>query len=159
LKAIPQTEGDEPDFSDEDFSESRTFKRSIPKAQRLELLIYLQNRKGEKVKTEFGGKEVELSAEELLRGDFNAGIISIEQEDSPVLENNYHEIDGVNGILMVTNVSFDAGKSIKPTNDIRVIWGTFRLFKGNVQQITFSIEGKRTQLESMMKIINSLKFS
>lgn len=96
---------------------------------------------------------------DLLLLDFIGEISLVKQANSPALEANYYEIDGVNGILEVMNVSFDAGKSVKPTNDIRVIWGTYRLFKGNVQQINFTIEGKRTQLETMKKIIDSLKFS
>ena len=159
LKAIPQTEDDKPDFSAEDYSESRNFKRTIPKASSLKMSIDLRNIKGEKVKTEYSGKEVELSPADLLLLDFIGDSNAVKQADSPALEANYHEIDGVNGSLVVMNVSFDAGKSMKPTNNIRVIWGTYRLFKGNVQKIMFSIEGKRTQLETMMKIINSLKFS
>ena len=159
LKAIPQTADEKPNFSDDDFSESRAFKRSIPKAQRLEISVYLRNMKDETVKTENKGKEYNLTPADMLLLDFIGDSSAVKRADSSALEANYHEIDGVNGSLSVMNVSSNAGKSIKPTNDIRVIWGTYRLFKGNVQQMTFSIEGKRTQLETMMKIINSLKFS
>ena len=159
LKAIPRTADDEPNPSDEDFSESRTFKRSMPKASSLEMSIYLRNVKGEKVKTERNGKPIELTPDELLLLDFIADSEGVKRADSPVLEADFHEIDGVNGSLVVMNAAFNAGKSIKPTNDIRVIWGTYQLFKGNVRQMMFSIEGKRTQLETMKKIINSLKFT
>lgn len=159
LKAIPQMEDEKPNFSEDDYSESRTFKRSIPKASRLEMSVWLRNMKGEKAKTERNGKPIELSVEELLLLDFIGDSSAVKRADSPALEADYHEIDEVTGVLSVSNASFDAGKSVKPTNDIRVIWGTYRLFKGNVQQMMFSIEGKRTQLDTMMKIINSLKFS
>lgn len=159
LKEIPQTEDDKPNLSDEDYSESRTFKRSKTKASRLELSIDLRNTKGEKVKTEYSGKEVELSPEDLLLLTFIGDSRNVEDADSPALEAKYHEIDGVNGVLAIINASFDAGKSVKPTNDIMVIWGTYRLFKGNVQHITFSVRGKRTQLETMKKIIDSFKLS
>lgn len=159
LKAIPQMEDEKPNFSEDDYNESKVFKRSIPKASRLEMYVYLRNFKGETVKTENKGKDYNMTPADLLLLDFIGEISLVKQANSPALEANYYEIDGVNGILEVMNVSFDAGKSVKPTNDIRVIWGTYRLFKGNVQQINFTIEGKRTQLETMKKIIDSLKFS
>jgi hypothetical protein len=115
--------------------------------------------KGETVKTENKGKEYNLTPEDLLLLDFIGDSNAVKRADNTALEANYHEIDGVNGSLLVMNVASTAGKTVKPTNDIRVIWGTYRLFKGNVQKMMFSIEGKRTQLETMMKIINSLKFS
>jgi hypothetical protein len=159
LKAIPQMEDEKPNFSEDDYNESKVFKRSIPKASRLEMYVYLRNFKGETVKTENKGKDYNMTPADLLLLDFIGEISLVKQANSPALEANYYESDGVNGILEVMNVSFDAGKSVKPTNDIRVIWGTYRLFKGNVQQINFTIEGKRTQLETMKKIIDSLKFS
>lgn len=159
LKVIPQMEDEKPNFSEDDYNESRVFKRSIPKASQLEMYVYLRNFKGEKAKTERDGKPIELTPEELILLDFIADRRDVESADSPVLEAIPHDIDGVTGSLVVMNVSFAAGKSVKPTNDIRVIWGTYRLFKGNVQQINFTIEGKRTQLETMKKIIDSLRFS
>lgn len=158
LKAIPPEE-DEPSQTDEDFTEMIGFKRSIPKASSLEMSVYLRNVRGEKIKTERNGKPVELTADEMLLLDFIGDSAEVKKADSPALEATLYEIDGLKGSLVIMNADFNAGKSIKPTNDIRVIWGTYRLSKGNVQQIMFSIEGKRTQLETMKKIINSLKFN
>ncbi len=95
--------------------------------------IYLRNSKGETLKTENKGKELNLTPEELLFLDFMGDSESVERTDSPVLETNYHTIDGVTGLLVVRNASLSAGKTVRPTNDITVIWGTYRLFKGNVQ--------------------------
>lgn len=159
LIAIPKTEDEKPDFSEDDYSESFAFERSKPKAARLETSISLRNIKGEKVKTERSGKPIELTPEELLLIDFNVNSIELNNTESPILETKYHEIDGVKGILVVFNASFDAGKSINPSNDIFVVWATYRLFKGNVERRYFTIRGKRTKLETMMRIINSLKFS
>ena len=66
LKEIPRTEEETSNPSDENFSESRSFKRSTPKASRLEMLIYLRNAKGETVKTENKGKEYNLTPADLL---------------------------------------------------------------------------------------------
>lgn len=159
LKETTSKEENEPISTDGNFTESRTFERSTPKASRLQLSVYLRNAKGEKIKTENNGKEVELSPEQLLTLDYIGDSGDAKRADSPTVEADYQEIDGVNGIFVVRNVSWDAGKTVKSTNDIRVIWGTYRLFRGNVQQIMFSVEGKRTQLETMKKIINSLKFN
>lgn len=159
LKAVPKTEDEKPDFSEDDYSETITFERSKPKAARLETSISLRNIKGEKVKTRRNGNPIELTPDELLLIDFNVNSMQANDAESRVLEAKYHEIDGVKGILVVFNSSVDAGKSINPTNDVYVVWGTYRLFKGNVERRDFTIKGKRTQLETMMKIINSLKFS
>lgn len=158
LKAIPPEE-DEPNQTDEDFTETMGFKRSIPKASSLEMSVYLRNVKGEKIKTERNGEPVELTADEMLLLNFIGDSAEVKRADSSALEATLNEIDGLKGSLVIMNADFNAGKSIKSTNDIRVIWGTYRLFKGNVQQLMFSIEGKRTQLETMKKIINSLKFN
>lgn len=159
LKAVPQTEDEKPDFSEKDFSESRNFKRSVPKAQSLKMSVDLRNFNGETVKTESNGKEYILTPADLLRLDASADSRAAEEADSPIVEANDHEIDGVNGSLVVMNASRTARKTVKPTNDIVVIWGTYRLFKGNVQKVMVTIEGKRTQLETMKKIIDSLKFN
>jgi hypothetical protein len=159
LKAVPQTEDEKPDFSEKDFSESRNFKRSVPKTQSLKMSVDLRNFDGETVKTESNGKEYILTPADLLRLDASADSRAAEEADSSILEANDHEIDGVNGSLVVMNATRAAGKSVKPTNDIVVIWGSYRLFKGNVQKVMVTIEGKRTQLETMKKIIDSLKFA
>lgn len=159
LKTIPKPDDEKPDFTEDDYSESFTFERLKPKAARLEVFVNLRNIKGERVKTERDGKPIELTPEELVVIDFNVNSRDANDAESNILEAKYHEIDGVKGVLLVANSAVDAGKSIDPKNKIRVFWGTYRISKGNVQQMIFSIEGKRTHLETMMKIINSLKFN
>lgn len=158
IKEIPSTEDSDSNSSDGNFSESRTYRRSVPKAQRIEISIYLRNSKGEKIKTERDGKPIELTPLELMLLDFAGDTSALKNPDSPVVEAKFYDIGEETGSLVVMNNSPAAGKSVKPTNDIRVIWGIYRLFKGNVQQIMFSLEGKRAQLATMMKIIDSMKF-
>ena len=158
LKAIPQGELDKL-TSEENYIEMMTLKRLTPKALKLEMSVFLRNVFDAKVKTERNGNPVEMTAEELLVEGFIMDSMNVKRADSPLLEAKYLEIDGVKGTLVIANTDFKAGKSIKPTNDIEVIWGTFRLSKGNVQHLMFSVTGKRTQIETMKKIINSLKFS
>lgn len=156
LKETTEKPEDEPIPNDENFGESRTFARS--KASRLVLSIDVTNWKGEKVKTEYESGEVELSPEQLLALDHIGDTTAMKRADSTMLEADYLEIDGITGIFAIMNKSSRLGKTIKPTNEIIMVWGTYRIFKGNVQRITVSLEGQRKQLETMKKIINSLNF-
>jgi hypothetical protein len=160
LKETTQIEEDKPMPADGNFGETRTFERlSVPNAPRFELSVDLTNWKGEKIKTENNSGEVELSPEQMLKLDYIGDSGDVKRADSPTLEANYLEIDGLTGVFVVRNMSSGAGKTVKPNNKILVIWGTYRVFKGNVQRIAVSIEGQRKQLGTMKEIINSLKFT
>ncbi len=160
LKETTQIEEDKPIPADGNFGEMRTFERiSGPNAPRFELLIDLTSWKGEKIKTEYNGGEVEQSPEQMLTLDYIGDSGDVKRADSPTLEANYLEIDGLTGVFVIRNMTSGAGKTVKPNNKILVIWGTYRVFKGNVQRIAVSIEGQRKQLATMKKIINSLKFN
>lgn len=124
----------------------------------LDLSVNVTSWKGEKVKTEFESGKVELSPEQMLQLDFIGDTSGVEKADSPQIEAKYLEIDGQKGIFSVRNLSLEAGKTIKPENTILVVWGTYRVFKGNVQQVIVGFEGKRKDLEVMKKVINSFKF-
>lgn len=151
-------EEEEPSSDDGSYNESRTYKRATKvKTQQIELSISLRNWKGETVKTVYSGKEVELTPEKLLALDYIGDSNNVQRADSPALESDYEEISGVLGITFLANQRPEAGKSIKSSNEILTGWGTYRLYKGNVQQITFSMTGRRTNLETMKKIINSMK--
>lgn len=158
LKEILQPE-EEPTIAGGDFTESRDFKRLTPAASRLDLLIMLRNFPGETVKTENQGKEYNMTPKDMLLLEYIGDSRDLESPESPTIEANYHTIDGVEGVFALRNLTPGAKKTLKATNKILVVWGTYRLFKGNVQQITFGLEGKRTQLETMKKIINSIKFN
>lgn len=157
LKETTEKQEDEPIPEDGNFGESRTFARS--NASRLEMSVDLTNWKGEKVKTEYNGKEVELSPEQLLELDYIGDSNDVKRPDSPTLEANYLEIDELAGVFVIRNITSGARKTVKPNNKILVIWGTYRVFKGNVQRIIISLEGQRMQLATMKQMINSLKFN
>jgi hypothetical protein len=143
------------------FNESKTFKRSIQEKSNvspLELEIEVSNQKGEKFKTEFESGKTELSQEDLLKFDFIVNTEDVKNADTPTLETKYLEIDGQNGLLVTMNASFDAGKTVKPENEIVLVWLTYRVFKGNIQRITMTVQGKRKELDVMKKIINTVKF-
>jgi hypothetical protein len=160
LKETTEKEEDRPIPADGNFGETRTFGRlNGPAASRLELLADLTNWKGEKIKTENQSGEVELSPAQALELDLIGDSRDMKRADSPTLEANYLEIDGLNGVFVIRNTTSGAGKTVKPNNKILVVWGTYRVFKGNVQRIMVSLEGQRTQLATMKKIISSLKFN
>jgi len=151
-------EEEEPDTDDGNYTESRTYKRATKaKTQQIELSISLRNSKGETIKTEYSGKEVTMTAEQLLALDYIGDTNTVKRADSTGLEAEYLEISGVVGVMSVANMTPAAGKSVKPSNETLGAWGTWRLFRGNIQQILFSVTGRRTNLETMKKIINSLK--
>lgn len=158
LKAIPQDDEDKPDSTTDDYSETLTYSRTKPLASQLKLEIYLRNVKGETIKTENQGKEYNLTPEQLLTLDFIGDSELLSRPDSTVIEARYDEVDQVNGIYVVSNERPNARKTVKPTNDILVFWGTYRLSKGHVQRIMVTLKGKRTQLATMRKIIDSMMF-
>lgn len=160
FKETTEIEVDKPIPADENFGETRTFERlGGSTAPRLDMSVDLTNWKGEKIKTEYNGKEVELSPEQLLNLDYIGDIGNVKRADSPTLEASYLEIDGLTGLFVIRNMASGAGKTVKPNKKILVIWGTYRVFKGNVQRIAVSIEGQGKQLATMKAIINSLKFN
>lgn len=158
LKAIPNAGAEEPDPTADDYSETLMFQRTKPVASRLRLEVYVRNLKGETINTENEGKEYNLTPDQMLALDFIGDTDLLNRPDSMVIEARYDKIDDVNGIFVVSNDSPGAGKSVKPNNNIMVLWGTYRLVGGYVQRIMVTIMGKRTQLATMRKIIESMKF-
>ena len=162
MKETSEPPTDNPNSSDENISGGeKTFERSLNsklKIPRLDLSVSVTTRKGEKMKTEFESGEVELSPEQMLELDFIGDTNGVERADSTQIEAKYLEIDGQKGIFSIRNMSLEAGKTIKPENKILVVWGTYRIFKGNIQQVMVGLEGKRKDLEVMKKVINSFKF-
>ena len=162
MKETSETPEDNPNSPDENVGGgTKTFERPLNsrlKIPRLELSVNITSRKGEKIKTEYESGQVELTPEQVLETEFIGDTGEVERADSPQTEAKYLEIAGQKGIFVVRNASFEAGKTIKPENQIIVIWGTYRVFKGNVQQVMVSLEGKRKELETMKKVINSFKF-
>lgn len=158
LKAIANTDGEEPDPATDDYSETLIFQRTKPLASKLRLEVYLRNVKGETINTENDGKEYNLTPEQMLALDFVGDSELLARPDSMVIEARYDKIDDVNGIFVVSNESPGARKTVKPTNNIMVLWGTYRLVGGYVQRIMVTVTGKRTQLATMRQIIDSMKF-
>jgi hypothetical protein len=160
LKETTEIEEDKLIPADENFGETRTFERTGgSNAPRFEMSIDLTNWKGEKIKTEYNSGEVELSPEQMLKLDYIGDSGDVKRADSPTLEASYLEIDGLTGVFVIRNMVSGAGKIVKPNKKIVVVWGTYRVFKGNVQRIAVSIEGQGKQLGTMKTIINSLKFN
>ncbi|MGI8786479.1 MAG: hypothetical protein ACR2HG_01790 [Pyrinomonadaceae bacterium] len=147
---------------DEYFGESRNYERQNDgkaTAPRLEFSIDITNWKGEKVRDEYQGKMEELTPAQLFEIDYNATKRQMESGKFPIEELSNVEIGGVKGayILAADNLSDMKGKN--PTSRIRLIWQTYRLYKGNVQRILLFVDGQREELETVKKIINSFEFS
>lgn len=160
LSETTEMDLDKPIPADENFGEMRTFERfGGTNAPRFEMSIDLTNWKGEKIKTEYNSGEVELSPEQLLKLDYIGDIGNLSRADGPVLEVSYLEIDGLTGVFVIGNMDSGAGKIVKPNKKIIVVWGTYRVFKGNVQKIAISIKGQGNQLGTMKATIKSLKFN
>lgn len=162
MKETSEPPTENPDSSDENIGGGeKTFERSLNsklKIPRLELSVNITSWKGEKMKTENESGKVELSPEQMLEIDSIGDTGEVERADSPQIEAKYLAIDGQKGIFVIRNFSLEAGKTIKPENKIIVIWGTYRVFKGNIQQVRVSFEGKRKDLEVMKNVIKSFKF-
>ena len=161
LKLTGETPQSNPTRPDGYFGDTREYERSRggqANASRLALTVDVTNWKGEKIKTDYRGGEIELTPEQLVRLDYIGDTRLRDDPQSPVREASYLEIDGVTGIFVLANAAYDAGKGVNPNNDVRLIWQTHRLYNRNVQRISLVLEGKQKELDAMKKIVASLKF-
>jgi hypothetical protein len=71
---------------------------------------------------------------------------------SEIEELRYLELDGVKGLFM-------RGPMRQDKNRISLVWVTYRYHRNKAQKLTISIYGGRSDLERLMKVINSVRLA
>lgn len=161
LKFASETPENNESRPDGYFGATRIYEKNPPVAAvaNLELMISITNWKGEKFKIDEENRKLELTPEQMLEIDHSADQRNMLQADSPIEAVEYFEAGGLKGTYVLANEKFGKAKVKSPATRIRVLWQTFRIYQGNIQRISLALSGQRKELETMKKVIQSLKFA
>jgi hypothetical protein len=75
-----------------------------------------------------------------------------DKKSGEIEELRYLELDGVKGL-------FVRGPNRQDKNRISLVWVTYRYHRNKAQKLTISISGGRSDLERLMKVINSVRLA
>jgi hypothetical protein len=162
LKLGSETPENNPSRPDGYFGATRIYEKNPPRgaaSAKLELMISITNWKGEKFKIDEENRKLELTPEQMFEIDHSADQRNMQREDSPIEEVEYFEAGGLKGTYVLANEKFAKTTDKTPASRIQVLWQTFRIYRGNVQRISLAFTGQRKELETMKKVIKSLKFA
>jgi hypothetical protein len=162
LKFVDETPENNPTRPDGYFGATRNYEKNPPPGAtnaKLELMISITNWKGEKFKIEEENRKLELTPEQMFEIDHSADQRNVQQADSPIEAVEYFEAGGLKGTYLLANAKYEKATDKSPATRVRVLWQTFRIYQGNIQRVSLAFTGQRKELETMKKVIKSLKFA